>query len=404
VLVVAVGNTLNGSTGQPLVSGQANGTFRANGASGPGLINAPLTVAVDPNGTSFYGGSSISGFVMQSALNGGSSAATETSYPGAQATTYGFAQPALPTTVPSGVGAARTSQTQTGYFGGIMQPFTASGAGSPYAVTGTANVTTDATNYQVAANFAGRDPLTASSSGINSLGVQFGSTAPGITRGRQAYIDDSHFAALESPLSPSQVNGAPLIPNGDPLQGAHVYLVTGATVPSPTLFPNGGVPCQCQFLQWGYWGGQLNTGTATGSDPTRVDLAHINTWVAGIPTAVSDIQSLQANYFMGTYTGSAAGSVFNNGAHYLASGGVTGTFNFGVQSASINITNFDGQNFFLRGSLTPNSANYSLFLSSSTLFGPLKGTFFGPMAAETGGNFAFSGSNYFTSGIFAAKR
>ena len=39
--------------------------------------------------------------------------------------------------------------------------------------------------------------------------------------------------------------------------------------------------------------------------------------------------------------------------------------------------------------------------------GAVNGSFYGPMAAETGGNFAFTkagGTPYLTSGIFAAKR
>lgn len=39
--------------------------------------------------------------------------------------------------------------------------------------------------------------------------------------------------------------------------------------------------------------------------------------------------------------------------------------------------------------------------------GTINGSFYGPMAAETGGNFKFqttAGPTYLTSGIFAAKR
>src|SRR4029077_17447003 len=111
-----------------------------------------LTSVADGNGNSLYGSSAISGFVLdqtQSAL------ASEVQLSGA-ATNYGFTHPSTATTLPSGVGANRTSQTVlTGNFGGLMNTTAQS---QPYAITGTTALVTDATISRVAA-VLGSDPL-----------------------------------------------------------------------------------------------------------------------------------------------------------------------------------------------------------------------------------------------------
>jgi hypothetical protein len=51
--------------------------------------------------------------------------------------------------------------------------------------------------------------------------------------------------------------------------------VTSGTVPMNTLLPNG-LCSSCQFLQWGYWTGALDTPNAAGTAVIRQDVAHIN--------------------------------------------------------------------------------------------------------------------------------
>ena len=64
----------------------------------------------------------------------------------------------------------------------------------------------------------------------------------------------------------------------------NIYLVTQTASPPPTsLLPNG-LCSSCQYLQWGYWGGQIDTPTAGEGNPLRTDVGHINFWVAGQPT------------------------------------------------------------------------------------------------------------------------
>ncbi len=182
---------------------------------------------------------------------------------------YAFNQPA--TAVSSGFlfsnrdnhlqGMSPPNDPLQGYFAGTMSsrdtvtPPGPNPAPGPYAVTGTATVQTNATNNRAAATFAGGDPF-----GSTTLTVQFGSvTGQGTNKSRSTFVDNNRFAGLESPDTPSQVDHVDIQLNGDPTQAAKVGMVTSGTVPSNSLLPAGGLCSSCQFLQWGYWTGTLNT-------------------------------------------------------------------------------------------------------------------------------------------------
>jgi hypothetical protein len=310
---------------------------------------------------------------------------------GGNASSYGFNQPATPMTN-TGFG-TRTTQTTTGYFGGIMYPVSGGAAGSPYAATGTTSVTTNATNNRVGATFTGSDPF-----GTNTLTVQFGGFT-GTSRSRSTFVDDARYAALENPDTASQVNGVNIQLNGAPTQGSQVAMVTSGVVPSNNLLPSG-LCNSCQFLQWGYWTGELRTPNAAGTAVVREDYAHLNPWVAGVVST-----SLPATG-IGTFSGNAFGSVVNSGASYLASGGFTNTYNFGNHTGAFTISNFDGKT--VAGTVNGIGAGYSGALAGSGLTGSANGSFFGNLpgnpATETGGNFALHGPAYLASGIFAGHR
>ena len=390
VLVVSVGNPLATSP-QPTLAGTVQGSFLANGMSVPVRITGGASSVTDSNGVSFYGGSQISGFAV-----GGSP--SETNVATGQSTPYNFAHAVTAAALPAGVGTSTTSQTLTGFFGGIV----AKQGASPilYNLTGTNSITTDATNLRIAATFNGSDPFTAATSGITSLNLQYGNLNPG-TNAAQAFIDDNLFAALQSPPFTAQTTV-----NGTAANNALIYMVSSNTVPSTALLPPGVSFCQCQFLKWGYWGGEVDS---TQSDGTpRIDYAHINTWVAGPLTSLGDLAQLAQTGFQGTYTGALIGSVNNNGALYSAAGGLQATFNFGTQTGNLAISNYDGKSFSTPVSNgTINGASYKFTFNPAGITGAVNGAFYGPMAAETGGNFAFqttAGAPYSTSGIYAAKR
>ncbi len=390
------------SSGAPIITS----VLRA-GISGSGSALATITSAVgsvvDANGNSIYGTNTITGFTLDQTqfaptANGtvGNPLASNATNTEAVALspsfqTFGFAQPAVATTLPSGVGTNRTTQTLTGFFGGTM---TTTATSAPYAITGTASIATDSVANTVNATFTSDTSLTSSATGgVTAVTMNFG--------GKQsAFIDDNIFGAAEDPATPQQINGQQLTKGGDTSQASQLYLVSSTTGALPTsLLPSGVSFCQCQYLQWGYWGGSLLTGNASNDFLSRVDHGHINFWVAGVPTVTMPTTGI------GTYNGAAIGSVFTNGSNYVAAGGFSGTYNFGTQSTTFAVNNFDGHTFAAVGPASRTGANYTFGVSGSGLTGTMNGTFYGPGAAETGGNFsvqAAAGATYLASPRFPA--
>ncbi len=369
------------SNGQPIVNGALRGSSLLSASGTPVSLSSAVSSTVDGAGNSLYGGNAISGFVLDQ-----TSPASETTLSGST-TTYGFAQPVLPVAVPSGVGASRTTQALSGWFGGLMSTTAQT---TPYIVTGGTFVSTDAPNNRIQANLIGSTQSPASG-GIDTLNMQYGGLSG--PAGAQAFVDDNTFAAAENQTASPNSTG---------------YFVSSGAAGAPTsLLPSGASYCQCQYLQWGYWGGDLLTTDSTNSSVSRIDRGHINTWVAGVATPLNDLSTLMSQGVTGTYSGHAIGSVYNNGASYLAAGGFAGTYNFGTQTGTLAINNFDGHNFAASGKAPLTGANYSFGLTSPGIKGSINGTFYGPMAAETGGNFAVQttvGPTYLASGIFAGKR
>ena len=400
-LVVQTGSFFTSTdTGTVAGDGVVRGSFAANGTTAPVRIGSGAATVPDGNGNNIFGTGTgslpISGFVLdQNQYNTNQNFVPNqvaNQIPlGGTASTYAFNQPATPT-ASTGFG-TRTTQTTTGYFGGVMYPVVGGSVGSPYAVAGTTSVQTNATNNRVGATFTGSDPF-----GTNTLTVQFGGFT-GTSRSRSTFVDDTRYAALENPDTASQVNGVNIQLNGDPTQASRVAMVTSGVVPSNTLLPNG-LCNSCQFLQWGYWTGALDTPNTAGTAVIRQDVAHINPWVAGVVST-----SLPATG-IGTFSGNAFGSVVNSGASYLASGGFTNTYNFGNHTGAFTIGNFDGKT--VSGTVNGLGAGYSGALSGSGLTGSANGSFFGNLpgnpATETGGNFALRGPSYLASGIFAGHR
>jgi hypothetical protein len=390
VLVTAIGSVLPNSS-QPAISGVVRGSSQVSAASVPVRIGANLASVADGNGNSLYGTNGISGFVLDQTQ---SSLASEVPLSGA-ATNYGFTQPATPTTVPAGVGANRTSQTLLiGNFGGLMNT---TAQAQPYAITGTTVLTTDAGTNRIAAVLAS-DPLTPSATGgVNNIAMVFGPE-------NSAFIDNNIYGAAESQIAPATVNG-------NSAQAAQLYFVSSGAAPPPTsLLPAGASYCQCQYLQWGYWGGDITSANTSGGTTPRIDRGNINFWAAGPITPLADINLLASQGATGTYNGHVIGSVFTNGNQYVAAGGLKATYNFATQFGTFNVINYDNGRFNFTASGTPvaSGANYRFGITNVPgLAGSINGSFYGPMAAETGGNFNFrttAGPTYLTSGIFAAKR
>ena len=266
-----------------------------------------------------------------------------------------------------------------------------------------------ASNYRVAATFIGSDPFSAAQSGISALSLAFGALNQNIPAGtntsRGTYINNNIYAATDSPITASSINGnaLPLPPNStSAAPSPSIAMVTSGTVPGAIngILPNGVTPCTCQYLQWGYWTGQVVSTTTQGLGINRTDRAYINTWLAGTPTVTMPTTGV------GTYNGAAVGTVFNNGASYVAAGGFNQTYNFGSRTGTVNISNFDGANYAAAVSGTGNAYAGSL-TGTPNRSGTVVGTFFPvALAAETGGGFniqSTAGAKYLASGVFAGR-
>jgi hypothetical protein len=349
----------------------------------------------DANGNSLYGNSGISGFALD---QGQTQAFERTLSTGAPGTSYTFNHPATATTVPNGVGTSRTTQTLSGWFGGINNTTAQT---TPYAVIGANAIATDAAQNSVTAVFAGAP--TTPAGGLSSIAMQYGGPAGA---GAGVMVDDANFGAVESQTAPSQVNG-------QNAANSRLYMVSSSVAPPPaSLLPQGAAYCACNYLQWGYWGGDVQSG-GSGGTPARIDRGHMNFWVAGQPTPAADITALQnasVQNAQASYTGHAIGAVYNAGSQYTAAGGFQANYNFASRAGSFAITNYDGRNFngTIQAGTPLSGANYSFPLNATPGFnGVIAGSFYGPQAANTGGSFAIgatSGPTYLTSGIYAGRR
>ena len=110
---------------------------------------------------------------------------------------------------------------------------------------------------------------------------------------KSAYIDDVHYAAIETPGGTSVYNNSGYAyDNAD----STAYLASGEQLGVTNFFqetfttvnPDGTRPfCDnCDFLQWGAWGARFGFGNQSTSNFT--DNVHLGWWVAGDSTLSSD--------------------------------------------------------------------------------------------------------------------
>jgi hypothetical protein len=396
-------------TGLVAASGPVRATYIPSGGMSLTHVNSGFATVPDAKGNNLFGGTTIDGFVLDSNdyntnLNFVTANANAfTVGGGGTNTAYAFNQPVLAQTLPTGVGSTRSALTEQGFFGGTMT----NGSGLKYALQGSVGLATNPANSTLYAEFAGIDPFTSSSSGIGALILPFG-TISGRNYSRSTFIDNNIFAATENAtqgVAISDTNGKvttyPTVTSGATTFPT-LAMVSSATVPNAAngLLPAGASFCACQYLQWGYW--QANIPPANNGGPTNtVQSSFINTWVAGTPTVNMPTSG------SASYNGAAIGSVNNNGASYMAAGSFNNTYNFGSNTGTVAINNFDGHNF--SGTVSGASGLYAGAISGggSNRTGTVLGQFYGPAAAETGGTFAVqatSGPSYIASGIFAGKR
>ncbi|MEE8214731.1 MAG: hypothetical protein V3R79_09090, partial [Alphaproteobacteria bacterium] len=193
-------------------------------------------------------------------------------------------------------------------------------------------------------------------------------------------------------------------PTGPAVTGTDLYMVTSGAFRS-NGFPGAASECACQFLEWGFWGGEIRFATG---DRERIHLAN---WVAGDNIASGAILDGLPAGATATYNGHLIGTVLNAGDVYQAMGGFGMTFNFDNPTAStINVTGFDTVDYNAGVSGLQDGIYQASGADTSALSRTINftGAFFGgggDPVAETGGQFNVDGgANYSASGIFAGAQ
>ena len=309
-------------------------------------------------------------------------------------TSYAFDHVATPTTKPTGIGTTRTSRTLNGYVGGLVERGTTSSfptfiienddsvTGSPGDPTAV-KITTNASINRLDGEFGVQVE-----DDSRNYEIRFGTTSS--TSGRGTFIDDNTFGARDSTQTASTINGTTA-------SRMRMFMVNQEVVKVTGFLPSGVSFCECEFLEWGYW-------TAEAKDVSNnVDRFHLATWVAGVLPATVDMPTSGT----ASYLGHLNGSVDNNGVRYQAVGKFQNSWDFGSQSGSITVTNFDGENF---SGVSVSASNKRDFAGSGSNDGKsisFHGSFYkggSDASKEQGGQFHITGTNYKAGGTFAAAR
>ena len=442
VFSAAGGEVLLDSSSRAFISGGTSGTSRLSSTGLVGLFDGDLASADDGLGNDFFGTTGPDYFVLvgedvedvnnsdvvlsRGILEFVPGTTTDLKYfPNAIALK---ATDTLDT---------RTSRLMFGYSGGAVQSSDSSGSlvatalfrnstGDPDDIT----VITSAETSKVQAfievgNAFSANALDAFGSSLDKLIIDFGDHDVGAfastlisigdpadtvnTHGESAFIDDFAFGASNQESGPtgattlgaSFTSGSPLL-----LADLVMFTVDEDQLNGTGFIPSGVTLCNCQFLTWGFWGGDIErSGNAD-------EIIHLANWVAGEIQSLSAILALSGT---ASYAGHAIGTVLSGSDVYQAVGNVAATVNFDTDVTTGSLTDFDGGDFSLSSSITSGVSSRNLFSGSlsgtsgtavgrsGSILGSFMGTSSNP-AAEMGGHFQLSGTDYKASGIFAAAK
>ena len=125
----------------------------------------------------------------------------------------------------------------------------------------------------------------------------------------------------------------------------------------------------------------IDDANATLTASTRDDRASINTWIAGQPTVTMPTSGI------GNFNGAAVGTVFNNGATYLAAGSFNNTYNFGSTPDGFD-QRFRSLNF--TGTVSGSGSTYTGSLAGGNKTGAVVGQFSGQRRPKPAASLAYT--------------
>lgn len=320
------------------------------------------------------------------------------------------------TPTPGSVGQTRTNQQLTGFVGGIAEGQSANGTFSaPRQFGGEIALETSASNNRAAATIT----INQWDGTSTSARFQLGGTT-GQTHATSAFIDDRTYAVFDRSPTEFATQTTSVTSNGITSGGLNVQsrttMASYNAAPTPEFFAAQGVtPCTCDFMTWGWWGGDVKYNAGSSYNPNGRDRLNLATYVAGTVTPVAQLNQMTGS---ASYSGHLVGNVQNGGNGYVAAGSYTNQWNFGTRTG-IATVNFDGASF--GGGITPNTIG-SISTSNFQTISPLAGTTGGlptgrsltlngaftssasTVAAGQMGNFSITGPNYQAGGSFAAQK
>ncbi len=312
-------------------------------------------------------------------------------------------------------GNTRTSQTQTGYVGGLVEQ--AGSNGNLTNSSGRVLGNTNPSDFQIqtsATNNRAQGDLTLSSwdTGVRAE-FKLGSVT-GSNDSTSAFIDDKRYAIADGNAGSRLTSIAGSTSNVT----SNTVMVSYNSAAIDSLFTAAGVTkCSCDFLTWGWWSGDIGYASGSTYNAGGRDRLNLATYVAGNLATVSQLP----NTGSATFNGHLVGNVQAGSNNYVAVGSYSSTFNWGSSSGNFNVT-YDGTTFG-QGTYTvqANTVQFSTgnsggvaptaSVSGTTRTLNLNGAFFqsNNQVAGQAGNFNItstgSGNNaYKAAGTFAAQK
>ena len=296
--------------------------------------------------------------------------------------------------LPQDLGQTRTTQTMTGYVGGLVEQRT----GNTFkTIVPVITILTPPTDVTISTNAQTNQAMgTIVMHGLNGtlsttlqLGGQSGANGP-----VSAFIDDKRYAMITQTNDPNRRSTQQPIFGNPTTINDNTMLASYQT--APVALPGGVQPCTCAYLSWGFWSSNIAYSS------TRTDNINLGTYVIGQVTGNMPLTG------SATYNGMMIGNVQNGNNAYVGTGTYAMDWSFKNRGGTFGAT-FDGTNY---GGLVGSTggANFGGVFTNGSIFnnrsGVLAGSFFGPQAQNQGGSFSIGNNltSYKASGIFAGQR
>ncbi len=302
---------------------------------------------------------------------------------------------------------ARTDRTMNGFVGGLVEGRDSAGnittrqIGGAGAVPGDVVIKTDPASNRASANFNVNNWATGTSASFRLGGTS------GASYATSAYIDDKNWGVADRPAdvltNTTSITKGSTTSGGLDVQSRTVAVSSGTASLASFFAASGVTPCSCDFLTWGVWGGDIRYSANSAYNPNGRDRLNLASFVAG--TLTPQIQL--PNTGSATYSGHAFGNVQNGTQSYVAAGTYTNAWNFGSQTGSVTIGNFDGATYGGTTALTSGTVQFTGSIAGAGRTGSVSGAFFASPtdpAKGQAGSFGVSGTGYKAGGTFAGQR